>query len=75
MDQQLISSVGERQQKAARQKDIIDQIKDLYQRKGHGDVEQISPLNPTRAAMFGLDCRFKIIEGRLNLKKITRSAF
>ena len=38
MDQQLISSVGERHSKAAKQKDIIDQIKDMYQRKGHTDI-------------------------------------
>lgn len=32
-------------------------------------------LNPTKAALFGLDCRFRVIEQSLNEKKIKRSAF
>jgi hypothetical protein len=32
--------------------------------------QMITPLIPTRAALFGLDCRFREIDEKLNLKKI-----
>jgi hypothetical protein len=56
--------------------DIVQQIKDLYMRKGHRPQgEQNSHLVPTKAALFGLDVRFRVIEEKMLQDKIKRSSF
>jgi hypothetical protein len=75
LEENLLSAVGDRQKKAEKSKDIVDQIKNLYLRKGHNSDLDKEPLNPTRAALFGLDVRFRVIEDKLNDKRIKRSAF
>ena len=42
-------------------KDIVHQIKDLYMRKSNKSKDRPVPLIPTKAALFGLDCRFRTI--------------
>ena len=41
--------------------DIVQQIKDLYMRKKPKNVEK-KGLVPTKAALFGLDIRFRPVE-------------
>ena len=57
--------------------DIVQQIKDLYMRKGHrpADEQNIEHLVPTKAALFGLDVRFRVIEKKMLDEKIARSSF
>ena len=45
-------------------KDIVQQIKDLYMKKGHRPVDEQNRVHlvPTKAALFGLDVRFRVIE-------------
>lgn len=69
----MISNVGSGFNREKR--DIVTQIKDLYMRKFKTPEDQmITPLIPTRAALFGLDCRFREIDEKLNLKKIKKQA-
>lgn len=58
--------------------DIVQQIRDFYNRsEPKHDIEQVKPLVPTKAALFGLDCRFKQVEERIlnqkNSRKVQRS--
>ncbi len=57
--------------------DIVQQIKDLYMRKGHrpADEQNRVHLVPTKAALFGLDVRFRVIEKKMLDEKIARSSF
>lgn len=50
--------------------DVVQQIKDLYHRKGvkPEGVTHV-PLVPTKAALFGLDMRFRQIEEKITYKK------
>jgi hypothetical protein len=42
--------------------DIIQQIKAYYMKKGPDTRKDIEPLVPTKAALFGLDLRFRASE-------------
>jgi hypothetical protein len=46
-------------------------------KKGHKPADElgITHLVPTKAALFGLDVRFRVIEKKLLDEKIARSAF
>lgn len=57
--------------------DIVQQIKDLYMRKGHRPADELNRVHlvPTKAALFGLDVRFRVIEQKMLQDKINRSSF
>ena len=67
----MISNTGERAQKASAISDPIQAIKDFYFRKGKMPESEINkvPLIPTKAALFGLDQRFREIDEKRNAKK------
>lgn len=55
-------------------KDIVGAIQNFFHKQGRKQ-EQPKPLNPTKAALFGLDHRLKAVEEKLDEKRIKRSAF
>ena len=55
--------------------DIIQQIKDFYMGRGKVQIDQAVGLVPTKAALFGLDIRFREVDRRILDEKLRRSAF
>ena len=55
-------------------KDIVEQIKDLYMRKKPIKTET-NMLIPTKAALFGLEVRFRPVDEKLLEEKKRRMAF
>lgn len=55
-----MSNTNEREITKRQKGDIVQQIKDLYMKKGcvPDDEKDIEPLVPTKAALFALDHRF-----------------
>lgn len=54
--------------------DIVQQIKDMYMRKKAPAKEQ-KGLVPTKAALFGLDVRFRAVDQAILEEKLRRNAF
>ena len=54
--------------------DIVQQIKDFYMGRGSRVVEQPEGLVPTKAALFGLDIRFREVDKRITDEKMRRSS-
>jgi hypothetical protein len=55
-------------------KDPLIAIKNFFYKKAR-QQEAKEPLNPTKAALFGLDYRISEVQRRLEDKRIKRSAF
>ncbi len=55
--------------------DIVQQIKDFYMGRGKVQVNEPEGLVPTKAALFGLDIRFREVDRRILDEKMRRSAF
>jgi len=78
MTEMLVNATTEVQTHGKQHKgDIVQQIKDLYMRKGlrPADEQNRVHLVPTKAALFGLDVRFRVIEKKMLDEKLARSAF
>ncbi len=70
-----MSITNEREITKRQKGDIVQQIKDLYMKKGciPDDEKNIEPLVPTKAALFALDHRFQNIDRQLAKNKLRRS--
>jgi hypothetical protein len=55
--------------------DIVQQIKDFYMGKGKITLAKPEGLVPTKAALFGLDVRFRNVDKLIIEEKLRRSAF
>ena len=54
--------------------DIVQQIKDMYMRK-RAPPKESKGLIPTKAALFGLDVRFRRVDQAILDEKMRRNAF
>jgi len=57
-----------------KQVDIVQQIKDMYMRK-RIPAKEPKGLVPTKAALFGLDVRFRRVDQAILEEKLRRNAF
>lgn len=53
--------------------DIVEMIKGFYMKKGSLKSYETEPLVPTKAALFGLDLRFREADQQVYSKKIRKA--